>query len=283
MAASRPKRSSPVYRSDNDSLPVSPPAYTPSQGVNQPWYHDEQPARGAYTHMNTRLNSQSLPFNGFRPLILPQIAYGDGQPFLRGYSAELSRYNMSLESFVQVVDRINVAILPSPENQLFQKGANVAGFFLPGAAGIALSVGQVAVGLGAAAGYSSKVSSALSEANTNTFFPLGLELCIGTSADVDSIVGINTGLSRPSPGTMLPEERLEYYNGLVAPLSIILPPERQGGRQEPIALLGNQLSQRNNEKKVRKAEKKLQKGKTKQLDRLETGLKWLILRQARQS
>lgn len=130
MAASRPKRSSPVYRSDNDSLPVSPPAYTPSQGVNQPWYHDEQPARGAYTHMNTRLNSQSLPFNGFRPLILPQIAYGDGQPFLRGYSAELSRYNMSLESFVQVVDRINVAILPSPENQLFQKGANVAGFFL---------------------------------------------------------------------------------------------------------------------------------------------------------
>lgn len=74
---------------------------------------------------------------------------------------------------------------------------------------------------------------------------------------------------------MLPEERLEYYNGLVAPLSIILPPERQGGRQEPIALLGNQLSQRNNEKKVRKAEKKLQKGKTKQLDRLETGLKWV--------
>lgn len=32
---------------------------------------------------------------GFRPLALPQITYGDGQPFLRGYSDELGRFGIS--------------------------------------------------------------------------------------------------------------------------------------------------------------------------------------------
>lgn len=89
------------------------------------------------------------------------------------------------------------------------------------------------------------------------------------------MVGIYTGTAQATAGAILTEERLEYYNGLVAPLSSILPPERQGGRQDPIALLGNQISRRNDEKKVRKAEKKLQKGEGKQLGKLETGLKWV--------
>jgi hypothetical protein len=67
---------------------------------------------------------------GFRPLALPQMAYGDGQPFLRGYNNELVKYGISPEQFIQVLDAINVAIIPSPENQIFQKGANIAGWFL---------------------------------------------------------------------------------------------------------------------------------------------------------
>jgi hypothetical protein len=66
----------------------------------------------------------------FRPLALPQIAYGDGQPFVRGYSNDLSQYGISPEAFIQVLDAINVASIPSPENQIFQKGANIAGWFL---------------------------------------------------------------------------------------------------------------------------------------------------------
>lgn len=78
---------------------------------------------------NTR--DMGYPRNGsFRPLALPQIAYGDGQPFLRGYSNELVQYGISPEEFIQVLDAINVAIIPSPENQIFQKGANIAGWFL---------------------------------------------------------------------------------------------------------------------------------------------------------
>lgn len=66
----------------------------------------------------------------FRPLALPQITYGDGQPFLRAYGAELSRYNISMRDFLQVLDAINVAIIPSPENQIFQKAATIGGFFM---------------------------------------------------------------------------------------------------------------------------------------------------------
>jgi hypothetical protein len=90
--------------------------------------------RGSYQQPLTNLNyAQDRGFSipgGFRPLALPQIAYGDGQPFLRGYSQELSRYSISIEDFIQVLDTINVAIIPSPENQIFQKGANIAGWFL---------------------------------------------------------------------------------------------------------------------------------------------------------
>lgn len=65
-----------------------------------------------------------------RPLALPQIDYGDGQPFLRGYSQELGQSGISFEDFMQALDAINVAIIPNPEAAIFQKGANIAGWFL---------------------------------------------------------------------------------------------------------------------------------------------------------
>jgi hypothetical protein len=66
----------------------------------------------------------------FRPLVLPQIAFGDGAPFLRGYSDELAPFGIREREFFEVIDAINIAIVPSPENQIFQKGANIAGWFV---------------------------------------------------------------------------------------------------------------------------------------------------------
>lgn len=67
---------------------------------------------------------------GFRTMALPQIAYGDGQPFLRAYSDELRCRGISMEIFIAVLDDINVAIIPNPEVQIFQKTAKIAGFFV---------------------------------------------------------------------------------------------------------------------------------------------------------
>lgn len=66
----------------------------------------------------------------FQPLGLPQIAFGDGQPFLRGYNSQLAQYGIFEKDFLRLVDAINVAIVPNPENQIFQKGASIAGWFV---------------------------------------------------------------------------------------------------------------------------------------------------------
>lgn len=128
-----------MYLSPND-----PPPYE----QQQPYYggHDQYPPQSRrgdvyqeqyYAapldrgYSNSRQNSRdSRGSSGFRPFALPQTTYGDGSPFLRGYSHELDRYGITEQQFIRVVDAVNVAIIPNPEAQLFQKGANIAGWFL---------------------------------------------------------------------------------------------------------------------------------------------------------
>ncbi|KAL7937848.1 hypothetical protein V8C35DRAFT_319912 [Trichoderma chlorosporum] len=265
-------------RDDYDSQLLQPPpgyqTYTGDGRGYQSQPYERQPYAGAY--YNDDRGYSRVP--NFRPLALPQISYGDGQPFFRGYSQELSRYNITLEDFIQVLDSINIAIIPNPENQIFQKGASIAGWFLPGAASIGLMAGQIGVGLGAAAGHASQLSSALLKANMSLFIPNGLELCIGTSTDVDAEVGISQGGSRRYSGNISPEERLSYYGDLVAPISHVLPALQQSGRSDPIAMLGRGMSNKDRQKKLEKAQEELRKGKRKDIDKLEGGLKWLLVR-----
>ncbi|KAL7915889.1 hypothetical protein GGI35DRAFT_9964 [Trichoderma velutinum] len=269
----------PMQRTRDGQLTQAPPAYQTYNGDGRGYQwqpYDRQPYTDGY-YTDDRGFSRSADF---RPLALPQIDYGDGQPFLRGYSQELSRYNITREDFIQVLDSINIAIIPNPENQLFQKGANIAGFFLPGAASIGLTLGQIGVGLGTAAGHASQLSSSLLNANMNLFVPNGLEICIGSSADVDAEVGISQGSSRSYSTNVSPGERIASYGDLLAPISQVLPPLQQSGRNDPIAMLGNRMSSRDRQKKLEKAQEKLQKGKNKDMDSLEGGLKWLMVRRA---
>lgn len=135
-------------RSDPNSGQLQPPpAYSrqPSrQSYNNSYDSDysdyqqsRQQSRQGYNDYNDYdVYQQDMGYSqgggrgGFRPLALPQISYGDGQPFLRGYSRELQRYNIPFRDFMQILDAINVAIIPNPEHQIFQKGANIAGWFL---------------------------------------------------------------------------------------------------------------------------------------------------------
>jgi hypothetical protein len=73
------------------------------------------------------------------------------------------------------------------------------------------------------------------------------------------------------------EERQAYFGDLIAPLSRVLPPLQQSGRNDPIAQLGRGLASRTNHKKVQKANKDMAKGKTKNVEALEGGLKWVSL------
>lgn len=80
---------------------------------------------------NSRMRSSgSMRSSGFRPLALPQVEYGDGKPFLRGYGDELRRYGIEERDFINILDTVNKAVIPNPENQIFQKAANIAGWFV---------------------------------------------------------------------------------------------------------------------------------------------------------
>ena len=106
-----------------------------------------------------------------------------------------------------------------------------------------------------------------------------MTLCsIGKTTDVDAEVGIASASGRSdSLYGLSPEERQAYYGDLIAPLSRVLPPLQQSGRSDPIAMLGRGLASRDSQKKKQKAEKDIAKGKTKDLDSLEGGLKWVSL------
>lgn len=86
--------------------------------------------RSSYYDQGCAQDSRSMPSRGFRPLALPQIEYGDGKPFLRGYSDELRQYGIEEKEFIPLLDQVNKAVIPNPENVIFQKAANIAGWFV---------------------------------------------------------------------------------------------------------------------------------------------------------
>jgi hypothetical protein len=65
-----------------------------------------------------------------RPFALPQVDYGSGVPFLRGYSANLDAHGLSVEPFLAWVDAMNTAIVPNAEMQIVGKAAGLAGWFV---------------------------------------------------------------------------------------------------------------------------------------------------------
>lgn len=125
------------YLPDQNRAPALPPRYEPPAYETHPqdWYqgqpYDGQPYAGQQYHEQRDVTDMRFPTDaGFRLIALPQISFGDGQPFLRGYATELVRYGISESDFFRLIDAINVAIIPNPENQIFQKGANIAGWFM---------------------------------------------------------------------------------------------------------------------------------------------------------
>ena len=174
---------------------------------------------------------------------------------------------------MRVVDAINVAIIPNPENQIFQKGATIAGFFVPGAGAIGLIAGQAAVGLGTAYGHASSLSKILSKANLEMFLPQGLELCIMSTQNLNDMFGIGSSraMSRQMPSDAMPEQRLVSYRGLLAPLSVVLPPLTRSGRNDPVAMIGRRFGDKKAQGQIKKARESAEKGEYKD----EANVKWV--------
>ncbi|KAF4960156.1 hypothetical protein FGADI_1175 [Fusarium gaditjirri] len=269
-----------TYDAPSRSRPRSSQMPSQSNIYQQPSY--------SYYSPETLPTSTQLPFGqpsfqntDFRPLILPQIAFGEGEPFLRGYSSEISRYGISRDQFLRVVDEINVARTPNPEVQLFQKGAGIAGWFVPGVASIGLIAGQVGVGIATAFGHASIVSKALSKANMELFTPNGLEIWTQ-----DLNIELNMSYEpRDMPYNTLPVDRLNAYGPQIAFVNEILPDRSDMGRQDPLAKAGRALHKWSNKRKAQDAQERLDKGERKdkgkrRLFKSYDDIEWLVVKPA---
>lgn len=74
---------------------------------------------------------------------------------------------------------------------------------------------------------------------------------------------------------MGPQERVACYGNRLAPLSDVLPPLPQSGRHDPIAVLGNAVANRDNAKKLNKAQRKMDRGRNDKMNNIEEHLKWV--------
>jgi hypothetical protein len=258
------------YRSYDDQAD-NHPQYNDDWIDQEPPPYNEYPSEPRSTFPSPSQQPQQR--GSFQPLGLPQISHGDGQPFLRGYGSQLAQYGISDRDFMRVVDAINVAVIPNPENQIFQKGANIAGWFVPGAASIGLMAGQAAVGLGSAYGHASNLSKTLSKANLELFLPQGLEICIMSTQNIDDMFGIRSSraMSRQMPADAMPEHRLSSYRNLLAPLSMVLAPLAQSGRNDPIAMIGRRFGDKKAQDSIKKARESAAKGEYKD----QADVKWV--------
>lgn len=70
-------------------------------------------------------------------------------------------------------------------------------------------------------------------------------------------------------------QRLQSYGGLIAPLTTILPPLQNSGRNDLSAQFGARLSSKQQAKAWEKAQKDLSKGKGKKAQSLEKNFHWV--------
>lgn len=71
-------------------------------------------------------------------------------------------------------------------------------------------------------------------------------------------------------------ERIHAYGTSVAPITDVLQESQNRGRSDPLALIGHQLGSSGNRKKVEKAQEEYGKGKSKDMDALNNGIKWVM-------
>lgn len=162
------------------------------------------------------------------------------------------------------------------------------------------------MGLGTAFGHAGIVARTLSKANLEMFLPRGLEIwfvyhgvsdinllttvinsSVMTTQCLNSTFGVSSSRALPSQpmAGAPPEARLAAYRGILAPVSMVLPPAARGGRNDPIAMLGRGMASRDAQKKVQKAAEDAQEGKLSAKDGAAVEVKWvshlLVYRQAR--
>ena len=185
--SSQRKFLNPVVENQPDPYPSAPPQY----------YQYDQPASQC-----TEEDESSSVYQGYDdapcaapnltvPLALPQTDFGKGVPFLGGYCSELECLGIAQRDFIRFVDELNASEIPNPEMALAGKAMGLASWFVPGVGSTILSVAQIGTQVGSGIQLSSATTGILAQGNARLFKPVGLEVVICSTQDVNNMVGCN--------------------------------------------------------------------------------------------
>ncbi|GAA99054.1 uncharacterized protein L969DRAFT_103108 [Mixia osmundae IAM 14324] len=213
-----------------------------------------------------------------RTIALPQTSYGQGAPFLRGYSSELCEAGVPKDGYFRWLDALNVSMVPNPEAQIIGKAAGIASWFVPGVGGIVLGLSSIGALIGSGIQLKTVTATCLSQGNRSLFNPAGFEAVICSTHDLNVHLGL-ANQSQACESFQTPyQQRLQNYGALLSSLTTVLPPATGTGRSDPSAQLGARLSSRSRSKAQRKAAKDLANGKVKKASKFEARLCWLLIR-----
>ncbi|KAI9846930.1 MAG: hypothetical protein M1838_001093 [Thelocarpon superellum] len=115
-----------------------------------------------------------------RPIAIPQVTGGIGQPYIRAWAPELESHGISEKEFVEFVDNLNVVTTSNPPLQVLDLVGGVIGFVPYHWAMIAGIAIQATAKLGKAAVSKGRTEMYMTKVNTAFFAPRRLQARIAS-------------------------------------------------------------------------------------------------------
>ncbi|KAK0758682.1 hypothetical protein N5P37_009081 [Trichoderma harzianum] len=182
-----------------------------------------------------------------RPVVIPRVdiarPFQTPFPFMRAYSPDLYRHDISAETFVAFIDNLAVAEAPPAPLQALNVAGQAIGF-VPHHWAQAASFGiGMAAGVGTAAVTRIRTQRFLEAVNRDYFGPRGLKVSICKGHDLAPRIGLGQLLPE------IPDRQMQSIAANIAPLSLDVPPPSE---QRNII---DRLSAKQVESQIKKSEK----------------------------
>lgn len=232
--------SAPREYSDSKNLPLRPAVQSyQSSGVSQ----DRSTSYGS-SDSDDEVLQQALEFTHHappqqissrglrRPVAIPQVLSGIGQPFARGYSQDLHEPGITMQDFVEFIDNFNVVSAGSPPLQIIDMAGGVVGLIPIHHAQIISGAIQAVGKIGKAAVSKTRGTLFIQKANKDFFNPRGLKVELVTSEALKARSGMDPDMQLAAPfehsaDLSVHQRRMAALDGYTAPVTFDVPPPNE--------------------------------------------------------
>ncbi|KAF4634708.1 hypothetical protein G7Y89_g3394 [Cudoniella acicularis] len=202
-----------------------------------------------------------------KPIAIPQIAKGLGQPFSRAWAPELQSHGITQDQFLQFIDGLNVISTANPPLQILNLAGGALGMVPHHWTKLAATAIQLSARVGTSIISKGRTEIYLRDANSLFFAPRGLKAQIASGDAVGRVLGIpaDQPLLWQLRSETLDMSTLERSLAVVRPYCSLLnfnvpPPAQQTTLLAKMSAMQVERQRKKNEKKgLKHREKDLEK------------------------